>query len=466
MSFVFYDTETTGISTSFDQILQFAAIRTDADLNELERINVRCQLHPYVIPHPAALRITGVTIDHVTDRALPSHYEMVRAIRLKLLDWSPAIFVGYNSIRFDEHLLRQALFKTLHRPYLTADDGNCRADALGLVQAAAVFAPECLDIPCDPKGKRVFKLDQVAPNNGHIHDDAHDALGDVLATIHLARCVKERAPEVWNRFVRFSKKAAVADFVENEDGFVLTEFYFGKPYHYVVGHFATDADQDNVNYCLTLGHRAAQLSHLTDEQLVKFVRSSPKPIRRVKSNGSPIIMPLDEAPADVLNGMAPEEAAARAQELKESPHLIERLLRISADLAGDKDISPHMEERIYDEFVEGEDLDLMDAFHLADWPARPAIVMQFKDERLRHHGLQLLYDHAFDHLGHEHRDEVFGHRSGRLHEEIAPKETWLTITAAVRAADEMLLVATPAEAEPLQRYRAYVLELADVYSAR
>ncbi len=29
MSFVFYDTETTGTDTTFDQILQFAAILTD-----------------------------------------------------------------------------------------------------------------------------------------------------------------------------------------------------------------------------------------------------------------------------------------------------------------------------------------------------------------------------------------------------------------------------------------------------
>jgi exodeoxyribonuclease-1 len=33
MNFVFYDTETTGLDTTFDQILQFAAILTDADLN-------------------------------------------------------------------------------------------------------------------------------------------------------------------------------------------------------------------------------------------------------------------------------------------------------------------------------------------------------------------------------------------------------------------------------------------------
>jgi hypothetical protein len=41
MSLVFYDTETTGTETFFDQILQFAAIRTDADLNEIDRFEVR-----------------------------------------------------------------------------------------------------------------------------------------------------------------------------------------------------------------------------------------------------------------------------------------------------------------------------------------------------------------------------------------------------------------------------------------
>ena len=41
-------------------------------------------------------------------------------IRNKLMDWSPATFVGYNSIAFDEDLLRQALFQNLHPAYLRA----------------------------------------------------------------------------------------------------------------------------------------------------------------------------------------------------------------------------------------------------------------------------------------------------------------------------------------------------------
>jgi exodeoxyribonuclease-1 len=197
MSFVFYDTETTGLATHYDQILQFAAIRTDADLNETGRIEVRSRLQSHLVPHPAALRVTGMTIDQITDQNLPSHYETVRQVRETLLGWSPAIFVGYNSLNFDEHLLRQALFQTLHPAYLTNTDGNCRSDAMPLVQAASVFAPDCLKVPVIA-GKQVFRLDKIAALNNFSHERAHDALADVEATIHLAKCVREHAPECWN----------------------------------------------------------------------------------------------------------------------------------------------------------------------------------------------------------------------------------------------------------------------------
>ena len=62
MPYVFYDTETTGTETAFDQILQFAAIRTDDDLNELDRFNIRCRLLPHIVPSPGALRLTNILI--------------------------------------------------------------------------------------------------------------------------------------------------------------------------------------------------------------------------------------------------------------------------------------------------------------------------------------------------------------------------------------------------------------------
>ena len=156
MTFVFFDTETTGLRHGFDQIIHFAAIRTDNDLNEIDRFEARARLLPYVVPHPTALRTNGLSIARLTDEGLPSHYEMVRAIRRTLLSWSPSIFVGYNSIRFDEEMLRHAFFQTLHPPYLTSSHGNCRADVMSLVMGAAALSPACLSVPLGKDGRPDF----------------------------------------------------------------------------------------------------------------------------------------------------------------------------------------------------------------------------------------------------------------------------------------------------------------------
>ena len=39
MTFIFYDTEDTGLEPAFDQIVQFAAIITDDDLSTIEEVN-------------------------------------------------------------------------------------------------------------------------------------------------------------------------------------------------------------------------------------------------------------------------------------------------------------------------------------------------------------------------------------------------------------------------------------------
>ncbi|MDE5024762.1 exonuclease domain-containing protein, partial [Francisella tularensis subsp. holarctica] len=51
---LFYDLETIGINNSFDQVLQFAAISTDLDFNEIERFNFFVKLNPDTTPSPMA----------------------------------------------------------------------------------------------------------------------------------------------------------------------------------------------------------------------------------------------------------------------------------------------------------------------------------------------------------------------------------------------------------------------------
>jgi DNA polymerase III epsilon subunit-like protein len=104
MTFVFYDAETTGIDTTFDQILQFGAIRTDENLNEIDRFEIRCMLLPHVVPAPTALKVTGIATENLTDPALPSHYDAMR----QLVDEAVSnAFVAYRQAEINAELLAE-----------------------------------------------------------------------------------------------------------------------------------------------------------------------------------------------------------------------------------------------------------------------------------------------------------------------------------------------------------------------
>ena len=141
MDYIFYDTETTGLETAFAQILQFAAIKTDENLNELERFDIRCRLLPHIVPSPGAMLVTEISPEVLVDPRLPSHYEAFQQIRKKLISWSPAIIVGYNSLACDEEILRQAFFQTLQPTYLTNTDGNQRSDVMRIMHAVSIYQP-------------------------------------------------------------------------------------------------------------------------------------------------------------------------------------------------------------------------------------------------------------------------------------------------------------------------------------
>ena len=285
MSFIFYDTETTGTNSAFDQILQFAAIKTDADLNEVGRFEIRSRLLPYIVPSPHALRVTGLTIDDLLNEAHPSHYEMVCEIRRTLARECPAMFVGYNSLKFDEEFLRQAFYQNLHPPYLTNTGGSRRADALHLIRAAAVLHPGAITPAVSDKGGASFKLDRLAPANGFNHANAHDALADVEALIHLCRIVRDRCPDLWARFQRFASKGSVEDFLRREEAFLLLEFHPVSTGRYVATAIGTN--NANVAYCYDLAIDPDELRGLSDAELAARLTRAPRPLRKVKKNAAP-----------------------------------------------------------------------------------------------------------------------------------------------------------------------------------
>lgn len=392
MSLVFYDTETTGTDTFFDQILQFAAVRTDDELREIERFEIRCRLLPHVVPAPEAMKVNGTRVRNLVDSKLPSHYQMVRAVRAKLLSWSPSLFIGWNSIRFDEELLRQALYKTLHPPYLTNTNQNSRSDAMRIAQACSIHAPSCLQIHQKSPGQFSFTLRDTARENGFAHHRAHDAVADVDATLFLCRRVFDQAPSVWSAFMRFATKAAVSDFITNEPAFCVSTYHAGRAYSSLATAIQQRAKNKAEWIIYDLSVAPEELLPLSLRELSARISQADYPVRRLKSNGAPIIFPADEAPPD-CRGSALDfsEIQRRSDVVRNNPAFIDKLVTAYESNQKDFPSSAHVEKQIYDKFFGKPDEGLMDAFHAGDWPTRMKLVERFEDERLRTLGRQLIH---------------------------------------------------------------------------
>jgi exodeoxyribonuclease-1 len=456
MSLVFYDTETTGVETFFDQIIQFAAIRTDQDLNEIDRFAIRCRLLPHVVPAPDAVRANGVRVTQLIDASLPSHYEMVRCIRAKLLSWSPALFIGWNSIQFDENLVRQALYKTLHNPYLTNRDGNTRSDAMRIAQACSILAPDALTYPTDEKGQKVFKLNLLAPANGFRYTRGHEAVGDAEATLFLSRLLIARAPHIWSSSMRFSSKAAVADYLTEERLFCLCDFFYGNPFSWICTAIGQNQNNPAEWYVYDLSVDPESLLALPKGRLEERLSQSPRPVRRLKSNAAPILFAAEEAP-EISRGrdLPMEELQRRARRLLDDAALRGRLASTFESLQAEYPPSPHVEKQIYDGFFDEPDGKLMDAFHEAEWPDRRAIVGKFQDPRLRTIGTRLIHAERPDLLDKATRREFDLATSNRLlgRGEDTP---WLTLPEALKQLEGMLASASGAELKLLREHYQYL----------
>lgn len=394
MALVFYDVETTGLNKRFDQILQFAAVRTDVDLVEIGRLETQSRLMPHIVPSPKALHLTGTSLTKINDPSRQTHYSMVCEIARTLASWSPSTFLGFNSISFDEEFLRQAFYQCLHPVFLTNTPQNARADVLNLMRAAGTLHPLIIR-PGIVNGADVYQLGPLAAANGVALSRAHDASCDVEAMLELCRLVRAGAPELWSTFLRFSSKANVVDFVAAEEAFAYFNFY-GSPrvMHFLtrVGISRRDA---NTHYCLDLGGDIESLRKLDGSALVERMNVEPRPIRRLRVNRSPLLYPLWEIDESLFGETSEEQLQRSASSVRADPEFMGRLVDAADSAATVYPASEHVELQIYGgDFFSDFDRELCAAFHAAKWEDRLRLLDRFGDPRLRRLGRRLVYFEA------------------------------------------------------------------------
>ena len=444
MSHIFYDLETTGKVTAFDQILQFAAIKTDAELNVLDTFNVRCRLLPYIVPSPGALLVTGTTVADITTCPL-SNFEMMRQVHAKMHRWSEggAIFVGWNSMKFDETLLRQAYYQTLLPIYQTNTNGNGRVDMMRMAQIVFACAPNVLAVPVTAEGKRAFRLGLMAAANNIDLDNAHDALADTGATLGIARLIKQRAPALWDALMENARKSGALRLLKSEPFMLLSEYY-GIPFNSVVAPIAANAGNPNEWAVFDLQFDPALYLDAADADLRDAIDGTTRVIRRVSINAQPGLLPVDYAPDDVQGGRQSYETyQARAQAIRAHPEFCRRISRLLAERYKDRVEPSHVEQRIYSGFASNADQARMHSFHAQGWEDRIGIIQEIEDERYRQIAQRIVAIERPDLLTDAQRQRWESWRRERvLTNEKVP---WMTVASAIEELADKSQDATPAQ---------------------
>ena len=210
LTFFWHDYETFGRVPRRDRPAQFAGVRTDAELNEIDApVMHYCQPAPDFLPDPEACLLTGILPQTCLQLGVPEQ-AFAAAIEQQLAR-PGTVGVGYNSIRFDDEVTRHLFWRNLIDPYAREWQNECgRWDLLDVVRATWALRPAGIQWPLHEDGRPSFKLEDLTRANGLAHEAAHDALSDVRATIAMARLIRARQPKLWDFCLKLRKKDAVA----------------------------------------------------------------------------------------------------------------------------------------------------------------------------------------------------------------------------------------------------------------
>jgi exodeoxyribonuclease-1 len=213
-SFLFYDLETFGQDPRRTRVAQFAAIRTDADLNMIDApVSFYVKPADDLLPSPIATLITGITPQHALAEGV-SEAEAFSRIN-DLMARPGTCTLGYNTLRFDDEFVRHGLFRNFFDPYEREwRNGNSRWDLLDMLRLVHALRPDGIAWPQREDGATSFKLEHLALANDVRQGDAHEALSDVHATIGMARLFKQAQPRLWDYALKLRDKRFVGSLLD------------------------------------------------------------------------------------------------------------------------------------------------------------------------------------------------------------------------------------------------------------
>jgi len=399
-TFLFHDYETFGKSPALDRPAQFAGLRTDADFNAIGEPEVfYCQPADDYLPQPEAVMITGITPQIARARGV-TEAEFAQRIHT-LFSAASTCIVGYNNVRFDDEVTRNIFYRNFYDPYgWSWQNGNSRWDLLDVMRACYALRPEGIIWPENAEGFPSFKLEHLTKANGVAHEQAHDAMSDVRATLAMAKLVKEKQPKLYDFLFAHRNKQKLM---------TLIDIPQMKPLVHVSGMFgaargntswivplAWHPDNKNALIVADLAGDISPLLTLTPDELRErlYTRQSelngaaPVPIKLVHINKCPVLAPASTLrPEDAARlGIDRQHCLDNLALLRQHTDVREKVVTLFAE-APPFTPADDVDAQLYDGFFSDADRAGMNIIRQTPPQNLPALDLSFNDRRVN----QLLF---------------------------------------------------------------------------
>lgn len=279
--------------------MQFAGQRTSLELEPVgEPLDILIKMAPDVLPDPGAILVTGITPQKTLEEGI-SEVEFLELFYKEIVE-PGTIFIGYNSVRFDDEFMRFLMWRNFYDPYEWQWKNNCsRWDLLDVVRMTRALRPDGIKWPKDSSGKASNRLELLTKANKIDHIGAHDALVDVNATIAVAQLIKQKQPKLFDYLLNYRDKKSVAELVNS-----------GQPFVYSSGKYSSEFEKTTVAIKLAdatsgalvydLRYDPSEFVELSPSELVErwqFTKDenalSRLPIKTMKFNHCPAVAPLN-----------------------------------------------------------------------------------------------------------------------------------------------------------------------------
>lgn len=395
-SFYFYDLETSGIRSRHGRIMQFAGQRTDLNLKPLaEPDNILIKLTDDVLPDPDAVLVHGIT---------PQKTRAEGITEAEFLNWfhtsaaePDTVFVGFNNVRFDDEFIRFACWRNFYDAYEWAwKDGRSRWDMLDVVRMTRALRPDGIEWPVGVDGKATNRLELLTSMNGLDHQNAHDAVSDVLATIAVARMIQNKQPKLFDFMLKYRGKRDVEALASAGKPFVYTSGKYPGVYHkttVVVSLGNHPGKQGALVY--DLRYDPDRLAAMTPAQMAKAWSEWPEdetqrfPVKTMQFNRCPAVAPTSVLRPEDYERLSLDKEALNSniRKLAEQRDLLGKLLeaikimdkqRQTTLVVSDQEV----DEQLYDGFVGDQDKTAMSVVRAAGADEIGSLDMAFTDPRL------------------------------------------------------------------------------------